>query len=351
MLGDVSRHADQVTATHLLDLHRRTERTPIIVFVSMRFNPILGFRWNDLGLPHIDDTRHSSPSSAQLASDLPCSASEPARIGGLPRPATRRQRTTHAVQPARRDRLAPRSRLVRRAWTIRYPHRAMRPTVRRGCRSIAGDGIKDVQATERDRDCLVSLLRRGWCSATAPLGRSGLACFDQDGRPVDCSPRRSAGHRVLRSMADCYALNVCSDRETWLYFYTGFRTRAIHGCAKLRRLATCRSRGSHAFAVVQGAGADGRQLRPRRNSLFLGQLDTLEFEELTPVDRKGQPLQKFQAFGRRDHLFLATNELLHVANLERVVIHDGMPSLTAGSPSAAPAPAGRCPRTIRRRQS
>ena len=75
--------------------------------------------------------------------------------------------------------------------------------------------------------------------------------------------------------------------------------------------------GSHGFAVgkervlMVGGYNQG-------DSLFLGRLDTLEFEELTAADREGQPLQKFRAFGRRDHLFLATDESLHVVNLSRL---------------------------------
>lgn len=174
----------------------------------------------------------------------------------------------------------------------------------------AGDGIADVQATERDR-VWVSYFDEGVFGKT-PLGRSGLACFDQDGRPVfrlDELP-----DPVLQSMADCYAMNVCSDRETWLYFYTDFPlVRLVEG--KVAGAWSMPIEGSHGFAVgkkrVLFSGSYNQ-----RSSLFLGRLDTLKFEELTPVDSKRRQLRTFRGIGRRDCLFLATDESLHVVEMK-----------------------------------
>ena len=72
--------------------------------------------------------------------------------------------------------------------------------------------------------------------------------------------------------------------------------------------------GSHAFAV-----AGGRVLLAgsydRRDSLFLGNLDSLSFQEMTPVSEAGEPLKRFRAFGRRHLLYVATDAALHVVDL------------------------------------
>lgn len=212
----------------------------------------------------------------------------------------------HAVQPLRDGRW-----LLVRGRADRSDHNAhlFEADGTPGLKFHAGDGIADVQATERGR-VWVSYFDEG-VFGDDPLSQSGLACFDGDGRPV--FRLGDLPDPVLKSMADCYALNVCSDRETWLYFYTDFPlVRLLDGkVAGSWRMPVA---GSHGFAVdrerVLLAGS-----YDRRESLFLGRFDTLEFEELTPADQEGEPLRKFRAFGRRGHLFLATDESLFVVDL------------------------------------
>ena len=108
----------------------------------------------------------------------------------------------------------------------------------------------------------------------------------------------------MKSMADCYALNVCSDRDVWLYFYRipSPPARQYYWWPlgdvgpRVARLAVDRSR-------VLLAGRYER-------ILFLGRLDTLVFQEFTPVDEQEQPLRTFRAFGRRHKLYLQTEEAL-----------------------------------------
>lgn len=173
----------------------------------------------------------------------------------------------------------------------------------------AGDGIADVQSTERGR-VWVSYFDEG-VFGDNPLGQSGLVCFDQHGEPA--FRLGDQPDSILKSMADCYALNVCSDRETWLYFYTDFPlVRLFDG--KVAGSWQIPIAGSHAFAlnedrVLLGGSYD------RRDVLFLGGLGESNFEEITPVDGHGQPLQRFRTFGRRDRLFLATEEAVYVVDL------------------------------------
>lgn len=213
----------------------------------------------------------------------------------------------HAVQPLREGGWL----LVRGRAGDRSDHNAhlFEADGTPGLKFHVGDGIADVQTTERGR-VWVSYFDEG-VFGDDPLSQSGLACFDQDGTSV--FRLGDLPDPVLKSMADCYALNVCSDRETWLYFYTDFPlVRLMDG--KVTGSWRMPVAGSHGFAVERdrvllGASYD------RKNSLFLVRLGQSRVEELTPVDGRGQPLRRFRAFGRRDRLFLATDEALHVVDL------------------------------------
>jgi hypothetical protein len=173
----------------------------------------------------------------------------------------------------------------------------------------AGHGIANVQATERGR-VWVSYIDEGVFGHTR-LGRAGLACLEGDGRPAFllCD----LPDPVLRGMADCYALNVCSDRETWLYFYTGFPLIRLLD----RRVAgswMMPVHGSSGFAVDGGRVLLGGSYE-RKKSLFLGDLDGLGFRELRPVDEGGEPVRDFYPFGRRHLLFLNTRKALYLVDL------------------------------------
>ncbi|MCP3062315.1 hypothetical protein LXT21_26340 [Myxococcus sp. K38C18041901] len=100
-----------------------------------------------------------------------------------------------------------------------------------------GDGIQDIQATGDGR-LWVSyfdegvLGNRGWGQGdidSEPIGRSGLVQFDAMGRRLSEFDPRAAGTDII---IDCYALNVASDDETWLYFYTDFPLVRLRDGAK-----------------------------------------------------------------------------------------------------------------------
>lgn len=80
----------------------------------------------------------------------------------------------------------------------------------------AGDGIQDVQ-TARDGTSWVGYFDEGVFGNTS-LGQAGLVRLDAMG---NCSLEYNglAGGRVP-GIDDCYALNVASDREVWLCYYT-----------------------------------------------------------------------------------------------------------------------------------
>jgi hypothetical protein len=194
----------------------------------------------------------------------------------------------------------------------------------------AGDGIEDVQVTDQGH-AWVSYFDEGVFGDTS-LGRNGLVSLDAGGTPVFrfgdliglatpvIHPSGLAGTHfgdlagsVLGSMADCYALNVCSGKEVWLCYYTDFpMVQLIEGT--ISGWWSMPVHGSHGFAVCGGRALLGGGY-DRADSLFLGNLGASNFQELTPVSEAGQPLKRFRAFGRRHRLFLATDTALHAVDL------------------------------------
>jgi hypothetical protein len=114
---------------------------------------------------------------------------------------------------------------------------------------LLGDGVQSVQATSSgviwtsyfDEGVFGNY---GWQS---PVGASGLVAWDTDGNKLyEFEPRNG-----LDSICDCYALNVESEEDIWLYYYTEFplvrlRRREIESVWKMPL------GGSSAFAISAG---------------------------------------------------------------------------------------------------
>jgi hypothetical protein len=174
----------------------------------------------------------------------------------------------------------------------------------------AGDGIQDVQVTDKD-NIWISYFDEGVFGDTI-LGNSGLASLTRIGRTVFRFTELTSD-RVVRSMADCYALNVCSDQEAWLYYYTDFPlvrlvNRQIAGHWMLP------VSGSHGFAVDGERVLFGGNYN-KHDLLFLGTLASLKTQPLMPVDEGGYRLKQFRAFGRGPFLYMQTEEALFVLDM------------------------------------
>ena len=113
----------------------------------------------------------------------------------------------------------------------------------------AGDGIEDVQVAPNGQ-IWVSYFDEGVFSGL-PLGAQGLVCFNERGQILfqfrkDCPqlPEECDG------MFDCYALNVASNRDTWLFYYTKFPLVHLRDLAFKEFFSPPPEMiGSHAFAV------------------------------------------------------------------------------------------------------
>jgi hypothetical protein len=189
---------------------------------------------------------------------------------------------------------------------------------------LLGDGIQSVQATSSgviwtsffDEGVFGNY---GWQN---PVGASGLVAWDSDGNKLyEFQPRDG-----LDSICDCYALNVESEEDVWLYYYTEFplvrlRRRHIESVWKMPL------GGSDAFAVSAG------------HALFRGgykDRDTYQLFSLGPGgepklvakielrDKNGSKLVAGRVVGRADTIHLVSDGILYRADVQSVVAAYGL---------------------------
>lgn len=174
----------------------------------------------------------------------------------------------------------------------------------------AGDGIEDVQVSE-DRRIWISYFDEGVFGNTR-LGQSGLVCLDDHGG-CDFDYATLVGDEVP-SIADCYALNVCSNREVWLCYYTDFPlVRLLDGkpdCVWTNQPV----HGSPALAVLGGTVLFAGGYK-RKSELFLVHLEEMRPQPHIPVQDGGEPIKPFTACGRKECLFLQSKDTLFVISV------------------------------------
>lgn len=175
----------------------------------------------------------------------------------------------------------------------------------------AGDGIEDVQATRRSR-IWISFFDEG-VFGNVKLGQSGLVCVDQYGATVHDF---AAYAQTTGFIADCYAMNVSDDHDTWLCYYTDFPLVKLTDGQLAGFWLRVPVKGSHAFAVSSGrvlfAGCYND-----RDALYDVRLPTLETRRFDPIDERGVRISGIIAFGRSHRLFLVTNDSLFVLDASR----------------------------------
>ncbi len=181
----------------------------------------------------------------------------------------------------------------------------------------AGDGIEYVQATE-DGQIWVAFFDEGifrW-PPTEP-GPHGLVCFDEYGE-LTFKYSDIAERHGLPFVDDCYALNVCSNEELWLYYASEFPLVRLLNRRFDQAWSDLRITGSRGFAVKDDYAlfAGGHDNRDR---LFLVSLVTVKKVDLKPVDRHGSPIKFDEAFGRSGRLYLRSGSILFAVDLGDVV--------------------------------
>jgi hypothetical protein len=218
----------------------------------------------------------------------------------------------HAIQPLGGDRWL----LVRgRAEGDDDPNAHVYDAAGRQVRSFhAGDGIQDVQATGGGK-IWVSYFDEG-VFVNTQLGSSGLVCLDDRGRCLFRFTDLVGGG--ISGICDCYALNVVSDREVWLCYYTDFPLVRLVDGKVAGAWPGIPVRGSSGFAV-EGDGALFAGGYRDKASLYLVRPGQERALKIDPRDINGQNLKRFAAFGRGHRLFLQTEGALYVVDVADVL--------------------------------
>ncbi len=184
----------------------------------------------------------------------------------------------------------------------------------------AGDGIEDVQTTE-DGQIWVSYFDEG-IFGSLELGQSGVVCLDQSGRSVLRYNQMSGPESPI---SECYAMNVASSREVWLYYYTEFPLVRLLDRRFDHEWKGIPVQGARGFAV-DGEHAVFAGSYESSDRLFLVSLNSMHMEELQPVDGDGKELKFRRAFGRGPRLFLETEQALFMLKLGDIHAQHGQKS-------------------------
>ncbi|HEX8464850.1 MAG TPA: hypothetical protein VF627_09565 [Abditibacterium sp.] len=177
-----------------------------------------------------------------------------------------------------------------------------------------GDGVEDVQVAPNGA-IWVSYFDEGVFGDT-PISNQGLNCFDSEGNRKFGFLNDTTGAAV--EIVDCYALNVASNRDTWLLFYTGFplvhlREQKVHAIYQ----ATPEMIGCHAFAIC-----DSRRLFTGgyhfKNRIFWRDEASKRQVELEVTDQNGDELSWNHACGRGGDLFLCNGPKVWMLSLNEI---------------------------------
>jgi hypothetical protein len=176
---------------------------------------------------------------------------------------------------------------------------------------LLGDGIEDVQTTATgmiwtsyfDEGVFGNY---GWAE---PLGASGLVAWDKYGKIL----YKFDPPGGLDTICDCYALNVESDDDVWLYYYTDFPLVHIRAY-KSSSFWQVPIRGSHSFAV------SGRQVLFRGgyndpDQYYLYEMGPaaalLPIATLEIRDEKDQRINATRAVGRGDAFWVLSGQRVY----------------------------------------
>ncbi|MCS6884117.1 MAG: hypothetical protein RMM17_13315 [Acidobacteriota bacterium] len=179
---------------------------------------------------------------------------------------------------------------------------------------LLGDGIRSVQATASgtiwtsyfDEGIFGSY---GWDDSD-PVGASGLVAWDAAGNKL-YSFRPCGG---LAWIDDCYALNVASENDVWLYYYSQFPLVHLYD-RQIQSFWKVPLQGSSAFAVSAGyalfCGGYGDRDTYHLFSIDEGKDPTL-LATITLQDRNGEMLKANSAVGRADVIyFISSNGFVY----------------------------------------
>jgi hypothetical protein len=173
--------------------------------------------------------------------------------------------------------------------------------------------VEDVQTTPRGA-IWVSYFDEGIFGRKGRrLGSDGANCFDQEGR-VEFGFNPLARRIGLDTIANCDAMDVVSDDETWLWYYIEFPlVRVRDGWIDNYwpdMVDKAPIAGSSAFAVADERVLFTASSKYDEGRLYLVSLNGPHSQELVPADADGNPIADFRAFGRGSNLYLQAADAL-----------------------------------------
>jgi hypothetical protein len=175
-----------------------------------------------------------------------------------------------------------------------------------------GDASEDIQTTPGGK-IWVSYFDEG-VYGSGVGSQQGLVCFDSAGNPI-FKYFDFAEQNDLPFIDDCYAMNVVSDDEVWLSYYSSFPLVSMRGF-KLHRVwkdfgCIDGAFGLHSDSVIfpkcytRNKGAKQQLLRRTL-------ADSPETEPIEPIDESGATIDgHFRVSARGSHLYLSTDLALY----------------------------------------
>jgi hypothetical protein len=144
------------------------------------------------------------------------------------------------------------------------------------------------------------------------IGVHGVVCFDSNGQPI-FKYSEFADRNQLPGIADCYAMNVVSDDEVWLSYYTDFPLVSVRNF-RLDRIWNAFGCMDRSFALVGESVVFPKcYTRNEGKSQLLRRTlsDLARSEPLDAVDEIGGPLAGiFTTAARGPHFCLLTKTAL-----------------------------------------
>jgi hypothetical protein len=181
---------------------------------------------------------------------------------------------------------------------------------------LLGDGIASVQTNRRgeiwtsyfDEGVLGNF---GW---KQPVGAAGLVMWDADGQKLY--------EHQPRSILDCYAMNVTSNDDVWIYYYTTFPLVHLHR-RETKGVWPMPVRGSRIMAIRRGhvlidGGYDDR------GTFHLFSLENKEPKlvgkfEICDRQTPDKPMNPGIALARGNSIWLISDGLLYRLDVERAL--------------------------------
>lgn len=170
-----------------------------------------------------------------------------------------------------------------------------------------GDGIEDVQANA-DGSFWTSYFDEGVYGD--PIGQSGLVARDTYGNPTYEYDREG---KLLGPIDDCYALNVTSASDTWIYYYSDFPLVHLQN-NKIKTVWNPDVKGSHAFAIAPGFALFAGEYDARDQCILfklVGGGGICEMVRFKLLDEAGMTLKVDRVVGRADTLHIIRNKKIY----------------------------------------